>query len=143
MASNDDTPDNAVATAQWLKTEALALGFDDCRITDTDLAEHETHLLNWLNNGFHGNMEYMQRHGVTRSRPADLVPGTVRLVSVRMNYYPSGASNAQAVLDDAALAYVSRYALGRDYHKLMRQRLQKLASNLAARWKRPLRKKPA
>ncbi len=114
-------------TADWLKTLAHELGFDACSITDTDLGEHETHLLNWLNKGFHGSMSYMERHGVTRSRPADLVPGTLRIVSVRMSYYPNNAAHAEAVLNDPELGYVSRYALGRDYHKLMRQRLQKLA----------------
>ncbi len=120
-------------TAQWLKTHALELGFDDCRITDTDLAEHETHLLNWLDKGFHGSMNYMQRHGVTRSRPEALVPGTLRIVSVRLTYYPNHATDADTVLNDPKLGYVSRYALGRDYHKLMRQRLQKLANALEER----------
>jgi len=116
--------------AHWLKTRAVQLGFDACRITDTDLAEHETHLLNWLNQGFHGNMEYMQRHGVKRSRPDELVPGTIRIISVRLTYYPEQAKHAEDVLNDPNLGYVSRYALGRDYHKLMRQRLQRLAKEL-------------
>lgn len=116
--------------AQWLKTRAVELGFDACRITDTDLGEHETHLLNWLNQGFHGSMEYMQRHGVKRSRPEELVPGTVRIISVRLTYYPDQAETAEDVLNDPNVAYVSRYALGRDYHKLMRQRLQRLAKEL-------------
>ncbi len=119
-------------TAVWIKQRAVDLGFDACRITDTDLAEHETHLLNWLNKGFHGSMEYMQRHGVTRSRPADLVPGTIRIVSVRLTYYPASAEHADDVLANPELGYVSRYALGRDYHKLIRQRLQRLASELTS-----------
>jgi len=119
--------------AHWLKTRALQLGFDACRITDTDLAEHETHLLNWLNNGFHGSMDYMQRHGVRRSRPDELVPGTIRIISVRLTYYPEQGANATSVLNDPTLGYVSRYALGRDYHKLMRQRLQRLAKDLEER----------
>jgi len=117
-------------TAQWIKTRAVELGFDACQITDTDLGEHEVYLLDWLSKGFHGSMDYMARHGVTRSRPADLVPGTVRIISVRMTYYPDGGKEADAVLNDASLGYVSRYALGRDYHKLMRQRLTKLAKEL-------------
>lgn len=117
-------------TAEWIKERAVELGFDACRITDTDLGEHETHLLNWLNKGFHGSMEYMQRHGVTRSRPADLVPGTIRIISVRLTYYPASAEHADDVLANPLMAYVSRYALGRDYHKLIRQRLQRLATDL-------------
>jgi len=116
--------------AKWLKTRAIQLGFDACQITDTDLDKHETHLLNWLAKGFHGEMDYMERHGVKRSRPAQLVPGTVRIISVRLTYYPEQAANAEAVLNDPHLGYVSRYALGRDYHKLMRQRLQRLAKEL-------------
>jgi len=133
MPSSVQNLADGAATVRWLKTRAVALGFDACSITDTHLAEHETHLLNWLNKGFHGSMEYMQRHGVTRSRPADLVPGTVRIISVRLSYYPAAAAQAEAVLQNAELAYVSRYALGRDYHKLMRQRLQKLARELEQR----------
>jgi len=121
------------AHAQWIKNRAVELGFDACRITDTDLGEHETHLLNWLQKGFHGSMDYMQRHGVTRSRPADLVPGTLRIISVRLSYYPRGAADAEAVLNDPTLGYVSRYALGRDYHKLMRRRLQTLANDMQKR----------
>ncbi len=121
---------DAAQRATWLKTRAVELGFDACRITDTDLGEHETHLLNWLNKGFHGSMDYMQRHGVMRSRPNELVPGTLRIISVRLTYYPEQATNAESVLNDPNLGYVSRYALGRDYHKLMRQRLQRLAKEL-------------
>lgn len=120
-------------TAQWIKARAVELGFDACQITDTDLGEHETHLLNWLNKGFHGNMDYMQRHGVMRSRPSELVPGTIRIVSVRLTYFPDGAADADEVLSNPELGYVSRYALGRDYHKLMRQRLQRLAKELEQR----------
>ena len=120
-------------TAQWIKNRAKELGFDACQITDTNLGEHETHLLNWLNKGFHGTMDYMHRHGIKRSRPSELVPGTVRIVSVRLTYFPNGASDADAVLNNPELGYVSRYALGRDYHKLMRQRLQRLAKDLQQR----------
>ena len=109
---------------------SMELGFQACGITDTDLSEHEVHLLNWLEAGFHGEMDYMQRHGVKRSRPADLEPGTLRVISVRMDYRPDSASDPYANLDDASRAYVSRYALGRDYHKLMRKRLQKLAHRI-------------
>ena len=116
------------ALSQFIKDKAAELGLSHCAITDTDLGEHETHLLNWLDAGFHGQMEYMQRHGVKRSRPADLVPGTVSIISVRMDYYPPQSLDALDVLNDASLAYISRYALGRDYHKLIRRRLQSLAT---------------
>jgi epoxyqueuosine reductase len=118
--------------SKHIKQWAIELGFSQCAITDTHLDEHETYLLNWLKAGFHGDMDYMQRHGTKRSRPAELEPGTVRVISVRMDYLPAGAANADSVLQDKQLAYVSRYALGRDYHKLMRQRLQKLASKINA-----------
>ena len=97
-----------------------------------DLGTDEARLLAWLGAGRHGEMHYMQRHGLKRSRAALLHPGTLRVVSVRMDYLPADAAPATAVLEDAALAYVSRYALGRDYHKLMRKRLQRLADRIEA-----------
>jgi epoxyqueuosine reductase len=112
---------------QW----AGELGFQQVGIAHTDLSGHETHLLNWLNAGRHGEMTYMARHGRRRSRPAELVPGTVRVVSVRMDYWPGSAHAAEKVLDDPQRAYVSRYALDRDYHKVMRRRLQRLAERIA------------
>ncbi|MEM7209669.1 MAG: tRNA epoxyqueuosine(34) reductase QueG [Pseudomonadota bacterium] len=113
-----------------IKSCALDLGFAQCGITGVDLGEHETRLLNWLDKGFHGEMEYMHRHGTRRSRPAELEPGTLRVISVRMDYLPEHMSDAKAVLQDPDAAYVSRYALGRDYHKLMRKRLQSLANQI-------------
>jgi len=118
--------------AQQIKTWALELGFQQAGISDIDLSQHETHLLNWLRQGFHGEMEYMQRHGTRRSRPQDLVPGTLRVIALRMDYFPSGGAPPDSVLDQDGLAYVSRYALGRDYHKLIRQRLQRLATRIEA-----------
>ncbi len=117
------------ALAQKIKTWGLELGFDAIGITDTDLTEHETHLLNWLDKGFHGEMDYMQRHGTKRSRPRELEPGTLRVISVRMNYWPDAAAIDEN-LNDPARAFVSRYALGRDYHKLLRNRIQKLAERI-------------
>ena len=107
-------------------------GFQQVGISGTDLAEDETRLLNWLDAGRHGVMDYMQRHGTMRSRPPLLRPGTLRVVSVRMDYDPPDARDAWEVLDDPQLGYVSRYALGRDYHKLLRGRLQTLADRIAA-----------
>jgi epoxyqueuosine reductase len=106
------------------------LGFARLGVATIDLADDEAHFLSWLRAGFNGEMSYMSRHGVKRSRPADLVPGTVSCISVRMDYWPAGAADAGAVLADGNLAYVSRYALGRDYHKLMRARLQTLCSRI-------------
>jgi epoxyqueuosine reductase len=108
------------------------IGFAAIGIADTDLAEDELRLVNWLDAGRHGEMDYMARHGVRRSRPADLVPGTVRVVTARLDYWPRDARDAGAVLADPTRAYVSRYALGRDYHKVLRGKLQQLADRIAA-----------
>ncbi|HET6564930.1 MAG TPA: tRNA epoxyqueuosine(34) reductase QueG [Xanthomonadales bacterium] len=108
------------------------LGFQQLGIADTDLQEDERHLQDWLQQGMHGQMEYMQRHGTRRSRPAELIPGTLRVISVRMDYLSEQAESAQELLQQPEKALISRYALGRDYHKLMRQRLQKLADRIAA-----------
>ncbi len=108
------------------------LGFQQVGIADVDLSEAESHLLNWLADGMHGTMDYMARHGVKRSRPAALLPGTVRVISVRMDYLPPHGADPLALLDSPSLAYVSRYALGRDYHKVLRKRLQRLADRIAA-----------
>ena len=120
------------ALAERIKQDALALGFQSCAIAHTRLDEDEVHLQRWLDDGFHGDMDYMQRHGSKRTRPAELVAGTICVVSVRLDYLRADAHDMQATLDDPNLAYVSRYALGRDYHKLMRQRLQQLADRITA-----------
>ena len=109
---------------------ATDLGFDQIGITDTDLSEHEQYLLEWLSNGMQGEMDYMHRHGRKRTRPEELIPGTIRIISVRMNYLPPRARDADEVLKENQLAYISRYALGRDYHKVMRKRLQTLATKI-------------
>ncbi len=116
--------------ARQIKRWGAELNFQRVGITDTDLSVHETHLLNWLACGRHGEMGYMARHGTKRSRPADLVPGTLRIISARMDYWPPGGTAAAEVLDAPELGYVSRYALGRDYHTLMRKRLQNLANRI-------------
>ena len=113
-----------------IRAWAYELGFDQIGVTDTDLHEHEVHLVNWLNNGLQGEMDYMARHGTKRSRPQELLPGTTRIISVRMNYLPPDTRDADQVLEDSSLAYISRYALGRDYHKVMRKRLQALADKI-------------
>jgi epoxyqueuosine reductase len=114
-----------------LAARARALGFGQLGVASVAIPEDEQHLLRWLEAGFHGEMDYMRRHGVLRSRPADLAPGTVRVISVRMDYWPGNARDADEVLADASLAYVSRYALGRDYHKILRRALANLAEGLA------------
>ena len=106
------------------------LGFARIGVANIDLATDEAHFLDWLRVGFAGEMHYMSRHGSKRSRPAELLPGTVSCISARMDYWPADAADAQAVLADGSAAYVSRYALGRDYHKLMRARLQKLCDRI-------------
>lgn len=106
------------------------LGFQQAGISDVDLADAEDRLGSWLAARFHGTMHYMQRHGVKRSRPAELVPGTVRVISVRMDYLPEPQDKARQLLDDESRAYVSRYALGRDYHKVLRGRLRSLARRI-------------
>ena len=119
--------------ARQIKAWCQELGFADARITRPSLPiEAERRLADWLSAGFHGEMHYMQRHGVTRVRPAELVPGTLSIVSVRMNYWPKAVADAGAQLQDGQRAYLSRYALGRDYHKVLRARLQKLAERIQA-----------
>jgi epoxyqueuosine reductase len=105
------------------------LGFQQIGITDIDLSAYEPKLLAWLAAGFHGEMHYMEKHGSKRSHPEELIPGTIRVISARMDYFPED-SNALGVLENPNLGYVSRYALGRDYHKLMRKRLTQLAERI-------------
>lgn len=116
--------------ADRIKAWGRELGFQQLGITDVELTEAESHLFKWLEQGYHGEMNYMAAHGVRRSRPAELIPGTARVISVRLNYLPGGA-DPESVLQDSTLGYISRYALGRDYHKVMRNRLQKLADRIA------------
>ncbi len=111
---------------------AEELGFRRVGVSGVELGEAEARLLQWLDLGYHGDMDYLARHGSKRSRPAELVPGTLRVLSLRMDYFPDTARDAADVLADPALAYVSRYALGRDYHKVLRQRLERLAQRIGA-----------
>jgi len=111
---------------------AAGLGFQQLGIAGVDLAEDEARLERWLAEGRHGEMEFMTRHGHRRSRPAELIPGTLRIVCVRMDCFAPDATAAERVLADGSRAYVARYALGRDYHHILRNRLQKLADALVA-----------
>jgi epoxyqueuosine reductase len=122
---------------QQLREWAIGLGFSQIGVADVDLSSAEPRLQRWLENGFHGSMDYMAAHGLKRARPAELVPGTVRVVTARMDYLPrSTPPGWRAIewqrLDDPARATLSLYARGRDYHKVLRSRLQKLADQLAA-----------
>lgn len=124
-------PDFA-ALADDIKRWGQELGFQQVGIADIDLDPDEAHLQDWLAEGQHGEMDYMARHGDKRSRPAELLPGTRRVVSVRMDYGTAEDEVAWATLADGDRAYVARYALGRDYHKVMRNRLQKLSERIIA-----------
>jgi len=126
-------PTRALDTTRLLRDLprwSAQLGFGALGVTGIDLTQDEAHFSAWLRAGFQGDMAYMSRHGPKRARPAELVPGTVSCISVRMDYWPREAADAAAVLADPQRAYVSRYALGRDYHKLMRRRLQLLCERI-------------
>jgi epoxyqueuosine reductase len=120
-----------------LESLARARGFDALGVSDVALGADVTHFSRWLGAGMHGEMDYMWKHGTRRTRPEELVPGTVRVVSARMNYWPAegpaGARDAFEVLQDPDTGYVSRYALGRDYHKVLRSALQGLADDIVRR----------
>lgn len=117
--------------ARQIKQWAYELGFKQLGITATDLTDEEPRLQAWLEQGYHGDMQYMSEHGMLRARPAELLPGTLRVLSVRMDYLPAQAGFATN-LADPAKAYISRYALGRDYHKLVRNRLKQLALKISS-----------
>lgn len=112
-----------------IKRWGRELGFQQVGITDTELGAQEEYLRDWLAKGYHGTMEWLAAHGTKRSRPAELVPGTVRVIAVRMDYLP-GDTRQINILKDPTKAYVSRYTLGRDYHKLIRKRLSQLAQQI-------------
>ena len=122
-------PDFSVLAGQ-IRVWARELGFQQTGISGVDLPEDERRLRDWLKQNRHGEMGYMQHHGTRRSRPAELVPGTLRVISVRIDYWPENATNAKVLLDEKDRAYIARYALGRDYHKLLRARLQNLADRI-------------
>jgi epoxyqueuosine reductase len=125
---------NATAAPPGLSARIRAwgaeLGFGAVAIAGTDLAPEEARLLDWLGMGRHGDMDYMARHGTARARPAELVPGTLSVITARLDYWPARARDALDTLGRAELGYVSRYATGRDYHKVMRARLQALADRI-------------
>jgi epoxyqueuosine reductase len=120
------------AFTEQLHGWARELGFAQLGIADIDLSTAEASLQQWLARGYHGEMEYMHHHGTKRSRPAELVDGTLSIISVRMDYLPEAMGATWQVLSAPSLGYISRYALGRDYHKLLRKRLQQLADRMTA-----------
>ena len=133
MQSEQSAPPAGLAElAQQIRAWGVELGFQHIGIADADLSEAEPRLLEWLNAGFHGDMDYMAKHGVKRSRPGELVPGTLRVIAARMNYLPAAAAESWSVINSPEHAYVSRYALGRDYHKVLRRRLQRLTERVEA-----------
>ena len=120
-----------VALADQIKQWGAELGFQAVGIADVDLSEAGGRLAEWLGLGWHGEMDYMARHAGLRERPAELVPGTVRVISCRMDYLADEPGEVAEELADGARAYVARYARGRDYHKVMRSRLQRLCDRIA------------
>ena len=121
-------PDELVAKIRCWSREQ---GFQQVGITGTGLAEDERRLQHWLRSEYHGEMAYMVKHGTKRSRPQELIPHTVSVITTRMNYLAAASAEAKDVLRDPRAAYISRYALGRDYHKLIRKRLQKIAQKIS------------
>ena len=133
MSRHDLSDTELRALKSEIRERAAELGFAKVGVSGIDLRDDEARLRRWLELGRHGELEYMQRHGMKRARPAELVPGTVRVICARMDYWLAEAADAVETLRDGRRAYVSRYALGRDYHKVMRKRLQKLAESIEAR----------
>ncbi|RPI43169.1 MAG: tRNA epoxyqueuosine(34) reductase QueG [Betaproteobacteria bacterium] len=117
--------------ATQIKRWGGALGFQAIGIADVDLRDAEPRLLEWLARGYHGDMHYMARHGASRARPDELIPGTLSVVCARLDYRSESARDSESVLRDADRAFVSRYALGRDYHKVIRTKLERLAQRIA------------
>jgi epoxyqueuosine reductase len=130
MQNGNPQQGNYTALAAQIHAWAHELGFQGVGISDTDLTAAESGLLEWLSLGRHGELDYMANHGFKRSRPAELVTGTLRVISLRMNYFPPQARDCWQVLADGERAFISRYALGRDYHKVLRYRLAKLADKI-------------
>ena len=128
IGTRDDTPRPDKAT---IRAWARELGFASVGFADIDLATAEARLAEWLAAGMHGSMSWLGTHGTRRSRPAELLPGTVSVISVATDYLSQPHEELAALLDHPTRAYVSRYALGRDYHKRMRRRLARLAEQLA------------
>jgi len=126
-----DTQTDLNALANNIKIWGKEFGFQHVGISDINLRDHEANLQKWLDNNYHGEMDYMERHGMKRARPDELLPGTLRVISVRMDYLPEDAQFASN-LENKNAAYISRYALGRDYHKVLRKKLKQLGDKIKA-----------
>lgn len=125
------TEQDLTVLAQDIKNWGMALGFQQIGISDVHLPQDEQYLHDWLAENHHGQMDYMAKHGSKRSHPDELIPGTLRVISARMDYWPGTARAAKQALQDSDTAYVSRYALGRDYHKVLRTKLAQLAEHIS------------
>jgi epoxyqueuosine reductase len=130
-ADSSYTPQDLHALTQQIKQWGVELGFQQVGIGDLQLQQDEQRLHDWLAQHYHGEMDYMEKHGRKRSHPDELIPGTLRVISARMDYWPGTARAAKQALQDTQAGYVSRYALGRDYHKLLRARLAQLAERIS------------
>jgi epoxyqueuosine reductase len=130
-ASDHSSPDFHKLTQQ-IRAWGAQLGFQQIGIAPVELDREAPRLQQWLDRQYHGDMDYMHKHGSKRTHPEELVPGTLRVISVRMDYLPAETRSPTELLEQPEHAYVSRYALGRDYHKVMRRRLQQLADKIAA-----------
>ena len=130
------TENKLTQLAYDIKKWGLALGFNEIGIADTNLQKEEIEHQAWIAKGFHGEMDYMAKHGVKRTRPAELVPETLRVISARLDYMPPSTANSETILNDSSKAFISRYAMGRDYHKVMRNKLQKLCEKIQSEIKK-------
>ncbi|WP_062627182.1 tRNA epoxyqueuosine(34) reductase QueG [Ferriphaselus amnicola] len=128
----NSSPQDLATLAERIKAWGKELRFQAVGISGTDLSSAEAGLTDWLAQGFHGGMDYMAKHGLKRARPDELLPGTLSVISVRLDYRSAHARDGWEVLADGSRAYISRYALGRDYHKVLRNRLERLAQRIRA-----------
>jgi epoxyqueuosine reductase len=131
--TNDFSINDYASLAADIKRWGRELGFAEIGICNTDLTSAEIEHQAWLKKGFHGDMDYMAKHGTKRTRPAELVPNTVRVISARLDYLPPKTKDSWETMEDGEKAFISRYALGRDYHKVMRNKLQKLCDKIASK----------
>jgi epoxyqueuosine reductase len=127
-----ESSNDYMGLAADIKRWGRELGFSAIGIADTNLMSAEIEHQTWIENGYHGDMDYMAKHGTKRTRPADLVPNTLRVISARLDYLPPKAKNSWETINDNHKAFISRYALGRDYHKVMRNKLQKLCDKISS-----------
>ncbi|AHF01558.1 iron-sulfur cluster binding protein [Thiomicrospira aerophila AL3] len=127
MSNASENADDLNQLSRLISQHAYSLGFSHCGISNTDLSAHEADYFNWIGLGYHGTMDYMEKHGTKRTRPTELIPGTQSVISVLMPYFEYEQHHPITQLQSSQQAYISRYALGRDYHKVLRKKLAKLA----------------